>query len=238
MPLTNRTADVLTIAREEFVVFDDFLSYNDGDLWTKLAGDTNATVAHEGDGSRSRLRLYTGDSVKNNECAVATTNEQFKFVANKEIVAEGKIQYAEVATDDAKVAFGFGDAIGANLITDAGAVAVTDGMLIWKNTDATVWVFHTEINGTSTATTSTTTAGGTSAQTLRIVAKPISSTVFECRPYVDGVQLKDTNGVPIMHTVTLGTATDMDFGVYLKSGSGTSGIETLYVDYLYAAQQK
>lgn len=238
MPLTNRVPDTLVNVREKFEICDDFLYYSDTDLWTKLAADTNATVAHEGDGSRSRVKLFTGDAIKNNEAAFATTVEQFKFIANKEIVIEAKIQFAESATDDAKVAVGMGDAIGANLITDAGAVAVTDGLLLWKNTDETQWRFHTEINGTSTQTLSTTTAGGSSAQTLRIVCKPRSSTVFECRPYVDGVHLVDSNNVPIMHTVTLGTATDMDFGAYVKSGSGTSGQETLYVDYLYASQQK
>lgn len=230
-----RIPDELHCAREQFALFDDFNSYNDADLWTKLSSDTNSAVAHEGPG-RSRLKLITGDSVLNNECCVATTNELFKFVGNKALIGEGLIQYAEVATDDAKVAFGFADAIGANTITDAGAVAAVDAMLLWKTTDGTKWIFHTEINGTSTATTSATTAGGTSAQTLRIEAIPRSATEFECRPFVDGAQLKDANGNPIMHVVTLGTATDMDFGVYVKSGSGTSGIETVYVDYLYAAQ--
>lgn len=224
-------------AREQYAVFDDFDYYVNADRWTVLASDTNATAAHEGSVGKTRVKLFTGDAILNNEAAIATTNEVFKFIANKAIVCEGLIEYAESATDDAKVAFGMADAIGANLITDAGtAVTATDALLIYKTTDSTVWKFHTEINGTSTTTTSATTAGGTSAQTLRIEAVPRSSSVFECRPYVDGVQLKDANGVPIMHTVTLGTATDMDFGAYVKSGSGTSGQETLYVDYLYAAQ--
>jgi hypothetical protein len=222
-------------AREQFELFDHFTAYNDADLWTKLASDTNATVAHEGPG-RSRVAIFTGDAVKNNEACFATTHELFKYVANKAIVGEGKIQYAESATDDAKVAFGFADAIAANSITDAGAIAATDAAIIWKTEDSTVWRFHTEINGTSTASVSTTTAGGSSAQVLRIEALPVSATVYEVRPFCDGVQLKDSNGLPIMHRVTLGTATDMDFGVYVKAGAGTSGQETVYVDYLYAAQ--
>lgn len=223
-------------SRDEFSLFDDFNYYADTDLWTKLAADTNATVAHEGPG-RSRLKLFTGDAIKNNECAVATTNELFKFVAGKSIVGEGLINYAESNTDDACVAFGFADAIGANWITDAGAaVTATDAVMLYKTDGSEVWKFHTEINGTATDSTSTADCTTTSDQLLRIECTPISSTVYECRPFVDGVQLKDSNGVAIMHRVTLGTATDMDFGVYIKSGSGTSGQETLYVDYLYAAQ--
>lgn len=222
--------------REEWSIFDDFAYYVDADLWTKLASDTNATVAHEGDSGKTRLKLFTGDAVLNNEAAVRTTNEIFKFTANKAMVAEALIEFAESATDDAKVAFGFGDVIAANWITDAGAITATDAAVIWKTTDSTVWRFHTEINGSSTASVSTTTAGGSSPQTLRIEIVPRSATVFEARPYVDGVQLKDANNIPIKHDITLGTATDMEVGAYVKAGSGTSGQETLYVDYIYAAQ--
>lgn len=233
-------------SRDEYFLFDDFLSYNDADLWTKLAADTVATVAHEGSVGKSRLKLAV-TTTDNNEAAVATTNELFKFIANKSIVGEGLIEYAEGATNVANVAFGFADAIGANLITDDGAgVTATDACLIYKVDGGTTWRFHTELgtlankagDGSSGApaaeTISDTTAGGTTAQTLRIEIVPRSSTVFEARPYVNGVQLKTASGIPIVHALALGTATDMDFGAYLKMGSSTS--ETLYVDYLYAAQ--
>lgn len=228
-PLTAR------FSREEFSLFDDFTYYTDADLWTKLAADVtpSATVAHEGPG-RSRVVITTG-ALDNHEAGLFTTNELFKFLANKSIVGEGLIQYTEAATDDANVAFGFADAMGANLITDNGAgITATDGVLIYKTDGSTVWKFHTEINGAELDSTSTTTAGGAAAQQLRIDVLPRSATEFECRPFVDGVQLKDANGKPIMHVVTLGTATDMDFGVYAKSG-GASG-EVVNVDYLYAAQ--
>ena len=239
---------VLGNAREQYELFDEFWNYNDGDLWTKLASDTNATVAHEGSSGASRVKLYTGDAIKNNECCFATTNEQFKFVANKPIEIEALIQYAESATDDAKVAWGIADAIGANFITDAGAITANDAAVIWKAEDSTVWRFHTECNGVqnkqypggSTAadasTVSTTTAGGSSAQRLSISVTPVSSTVMRLVPKVDGVQLKDSNGVPITHHIAIASATEMDFGAYVKSGSNTSGQETLYVEYMYGAQ--
>lgn len=232
------TSELLKNSREQFELFDEFFAYNDGDLWTKLAADTNATVAHEGSVGKTRVKLFTGDAIKNNEAAFATTNECFKFIAGKPIMIEAELEFAESATDDAKVAWGLADAIGANFITDAGAVTATDAVMLWKNEDTTTWRFHTEINGSSTSTLSATTAGGSSPQRLRIECMPVSSTVFECRPFVDGVQLKDANGVPIMHRVTLGTATDMDFGAYVKSGAGTSGQETLYVGSMYGAQAK
>lgn len=223
-------------SRDEFVVFDDFDYYVSGERWTSLAADTNTVVAHEGPG-RGRVSVSTGpDNVNNDEAAVATTNELFKFIANKAIVAEGLVQFAEAATNAANVAFGFADAFGANLIADnGGAVGINDsGALIFKRDGETVWSFQTEIGGTAVTTQSTTTAGGSAAQTLRIEITPVSSSVFEARPFVDGVQLVDTNGNPIMHRITLGTSTDMDFGLYVKCGSSLT--QVVYADYLYASQ--
>lgn len=245
--LIHRLPD-LGNAREQFEVFDEFWNYNDGDLWTKLASDTNATVAHEGSSGATRVKLYTGDAIKNNEACFATTNEIFKYVANRGIELEGLVQFAESATDDAKVAWGIADAIGANLVTDAGAITANDAALIWKTEDSTVWRFHTECNGVqnkkypggSTAadasTISTTTAGGSAAQRLSISITPVSATIMRLVPKVDGVALVDSNNVPIVHHIAIASATEMDFGAYVKSGSGTSGQETLYVDYMYGAQ--
>ncbi len=240
---------ILGNCREQYELFDEFWNYNDGDLWTKLAADTNATVAHEGSSGATRVKLLTGDSIKNNECCFATTNEQFKFVANKPIEIEGMIQYAEVATDDAKVAWGIADAIGANFVPDVGAtITANDAAVIWKDTDETKWRFHTACNSVknkkypggsgadAASTLSTTTAGGTSAQRLSISVTPVSSTVMRLVPKVDGVQLVDSNNVPIVHHIAIASATEMDFGAYVKSGSGTSGIETLYVEYMYGSQ--
>ncbi len=241
----------VTSAREQFELFDEFWNYNDGDLWTKLSADTNATVAHEGSSGATSVKLFTGDSIKNNEACFATTNEQFKYVANKPIEIATMVQFAESATDDAKVAWGIADAIGANFVPDAGGdITANDAAVIWKDTDATVWRFHTECNnvknkkypggsGASDASTiSTTTAGGAAAQRLSISVTPVSSTVMRLVPKVDGVQLVDSNNVPICHHIAIASATEMDYGAYVKSGSGTSGVETLYVEYMYGAQAR
>lgn len=231
-------------SRDEFSFFDEFNYYVDADLWTKLV-ETGTTVAHEGPG-RSRLKIEA-TTTDNNEAGVFTTNELFKFVADKAIVAEARIEYAEAATDDANVAFGFADAAGANLVTDNGAgITATDALLIYKVDGGTKWKAHSEINGAANRgghgsssaptalTQSETTAGGTAAQTLRMEAIPVSGTVYEVRYYVDGVALKDANGIIIQHGIELGTATDMDLGVYLKTGGAQT--ETVFVDYIYAAQ--
>lgn len=228
-----RIPDRLTVVRDQFEVFDDFDWYVITHLWTDLQADAASTVGHEGPG-RSRLKLLS--SVDNEEAAVSTVNELFKFIADKSLYCEGLIQQTKPNTDDGSMAFGFGDAIGADFITDDGtAMGINDsGAVIYTLKNESVWRFQTEIGGVAVTTTSTTSSVSSTGQTLAIDITPRSSTVFVARPFVDGVQLRDANGVPISHDITLGTSTDMDFGVYQKGHHADDYI--VYVDYLYAAQ--
>jgi hypothetical protein len=218
--------------RDAYVLFDDFNEFVTADVWTSAVAGTG-TVAHDGSVGRSHMELF--NTAANDAAVLATTHEMFKFIASKAMYCEGRIIFTDVDTDDGMVAFGWADALAATTLADTtGAVTATDAALIYKLPDTTVWAFHTEINGSATATTSGTTAGGTAHQQLAIDIIPRSSTVFEARPFVDGVQLKDSSGNKIMHTITLGTATDLDFGVMTKSNDAADF--SLFVDYLYAAQ--
>lgn len=236
-----RIPDVLSIGRDQYGVFDDFVSFTDTQLWTVANVGAGTTLAHEGSVGRSTLKFFT-TTAANDSAILATTNEIFKFKANKAIFAESRIIFTDVNTDDGFVGFGFADAIAATTMADTtGAITATDACLIYKLPNTTVWAFHTEINGSVTGlgsatigSVSDTTAGGASFQTLRIEIVPRSSTVFEARPYVDGVQLKTSAGTPIMHTITLGTATDLDFGLIHKTGHTDDF--TMYCDYIFAAQ--
>lgn len=233
-----RTPSILADAREQSWVFDHFNEYTDAQLWTKAVAGTG-TVTHEGDAGRSCMKLFC--TAANDAAVLPTTNELFKFIANKPMVFETRVIFTDVNTDDGHVFFGCANALAATTMADStGAITATDAIGIYKLPDTTVWAFHTEINtsitGLGSATTgsvSDTTAGGSAFQVLRIEVVPRSSTVFECRPYVDGVQLKTSTGTPIMHTVTLGTATDMDFGVMTKSNHANDF--NFYCDYLYGA---
>ena len=220
-----------------FELFDEFNYYTDTDVWTRSA-ESNMTGAHEGDGSRSRLKLY-GVTTDNNQVTVATTNEIFLFSAAKPMHTAALVQYAEANTSAVNFAFGWADAMGNDLIADSGgAVGIAnEGALIYKRDGETVWSFCTEMDQVNSASESTTTAGGSSAQLLEIGISWLTATVFQARPFVDGVQLIDsTSGDPICHNVTLGTATDMDLGFFLKLGSSTA--ETVYIDWVWAAQAR
>ncbi len=167
-----------------------------------------------------------------NDEAYIETRELVKFAAGKPFIFEALVQYAEANTDDANVVVGVVDAPGANTLADnGGGAAINDsGALIYKVDGGTVWRFKTNLGGgTATDSVSQTTAGGAAYQTLRIEARDVNATDIELVPFVDGVQLKDSNDKPIKHTVTLGTATEMALVAGAKAGGANA--ETLLIDY-------
>jgi hypothetical protein len=183
-------------------------------------------------------RLFT-DTTDNNEVAVRSTTEPFLFGTNRKIYGRFKIQYTENDTNKANVLVGFQNAIAANSITDNGGAVRTTGsnLVIYKLDGGTVWRCQSMCNGTATDSISTTTAGGAAAQVLEIEAEDWDGVSMKVTFKVDGVYLKDSLGNIIRHTVAIASATEMNVGVYVKTGGGAGG-ETVDVDYIYAAQRR
>lgn len=235
----------LEIKRRTHFLFEDFDTYVDTHLWTKLAADAGSSVANS-DGTNGILTLTTG-ATDNNECAVATTRKDWKVAANKPIVFEARINYAEAATNAANVAVGLASVIGsANFLVDngAGPAASFSGFAIYKVDGETVWRCVSSNGTTQTITKSTTTAGGTNDQILTIFVNPVSSTVAEVtfhiwspssgisQPLYDSAQTNRNQ--PIKHQYTYTSMAAMQAGAYVKDGSGTG--EVLSVDSIYVAQ--
>lgn len=229
---------VLQKARLDYELFDDFFWYISPHMWTSLAADANSSVAIDADDPGGVVVINTGDSVDNNEAALPTTNELVVWAADKPWYAEARIQYSEINTSAANVAFGFADAMGANLITDDGAgVGInSSGALIYKLDGGTVWRANTENNSVTTDTVSTSTAGGSSYQRLGIESIPVDGTNHEVTFFLDGRPLRDSNNRAIKHTVAYASATDMDFGVYAKAGAANA--LTVKVDYVYFCRRR
>lgn len=226
------------LEREMFGFFDDFLWYLSPHMWTSLTED-NSTVAIDADDPRGVLNIQcTTDD--NEEAAAFTTNEMFIFATDRPLYACGRMQWTEVNTDDANVAFGFADAAGANLLSDNGGGdnINSSGALIFKVDGETRWRVACENNATIIETeTNLTSAGAGTNQLLEIFVNPVDGTYVEITYFVDGVQLSDyTNNLPILHRLAYASATDMDFGAYLKTGAGQT--ELLKVDYLGAYQKR
>jgi hypothetical protein len=233
--------------RDTVVLFDDFLAYTTAyGNFSSLAADTNSTVAADADGVGGILEIKTGDASDNNEAGVLSTNEIFLPAPGKPMCFETRIQFTDT-NNAVNVAAGFADVFGAaNTVVDNGAsiVATFYGAMIYKLDGGTVWRCATSagaISSTGTDTISTTTAGGSSYQTLRIDVSPISGlyNASEVTFFVDGVQLRDTNNQPIVHTLTHAAAGtgDGNCGAYIKAGEATANM-TLSVDYIYCAQKR
>lgn len=209
---------------------DHFTEFTDAQRWTVAVAGTG-TAAHEGSAGKSRLKLF--NTAANDAAVIATTHEIFKFVAGSSMFCEGMINGTDVDTDDGMFAFGWADALAATTMADTtGAITATDAALIYKAPDSRVFAFHTEIGGVSSVSVSTTTALTGVNQILSIDIQPQGngSSVLIAIPKVDGKQLRTSAGTPISHTITLGTATDLDFGAMIKSNDAAD--YTVYVEYL------
>lgn len=221
--------------RRMFGIFDDFAWYISPHMWTSLTED-NSTVAIDADGECGIVQLTVGTD-NNEEAGLFTTNELFILAADQPLYGMALIQYTETNTDDANVAFGFADAMAADLLSDDGGGdnIPNTGALIFKVDGGTVWRAACENNGTINESASNTTAGGTSYQLLEIFGIPVDATYFEFTYFVNNNQLTDsTTGQPICHRLAYASATQMDFGVYAKTGAAQT--ETVNVDLAGAWQ--
>lgn len=221
--------------KDTFGIFSDFYNFATGtDGWTSLVVDGGTSVAVN-DAVGGRVTLTTG-ATDNNEASLRSTTEIFLVAAGKPLFCEGRIQYTEANTDDANVFFGFMSALAANSLIDDGGGPRASGSIagIYKLDGGTVWRCVTRDNDGEEVTASVTTAGGASFQTLRVEIVDSRSAYATVAFYVDDTTLKDSNGKDITHTFTVASATEMNFGLYVKAGSANS--ETPIADYLGAWQ--
>lgn len=223
--------------RRQAEVCDDFHWFISPHLWTALAADTGTSVDPTISSAVGGQLYHFTAATNNNEAATKTTNEVFQILNDRPILGEARIKFVEANTDDANVAFGFADAFGADLLVNDGAGPKTSfsGALIYKVDGGTAWKCVSSVGSTQTISTSTSTAGGSDWQVLKIEIQPVSSTIAEAAFFVDGKQLIDSStNRPIKHTMTYTNAVAMAVGAYVKAGG--SNAEILVVDYINAVQ--
>lgn len=231
--------------RECFGFLDDFMApVVSADLWTPLTADSSSAatlcLVLTGTGAKGGILSITQDATDNDEIYWATTNKLFKFVAEKPIVFETRIQWAELATSANNIMVGLISTAGANTLIDdgGGPVASASMAVIYKVDGGTVWRCRSQIGAAvgQTDTISGSTAGGTAYQTLRIECIPYSSTKVRIDYFLDGVQLLDVNGKPISHDLTYTNAVEML--AFVGSKTGGANAEVLLVDYVAGYQQR
>lgn len=229
---------ILIRQRQQLTIDDDFDWYISPHRWTSLAADTNSAVS-VGDARGGILTVSTGDATDNNEAAIRSTNEVALFAADAPIFFESQIKFTDQASNTGNVAVGMADAAGANLLGDDGAGDAINGSgaLIFKVDGETVWRCACECNGTVVETQSTTTAGGSAYQRLAIKVLAVDATYVEVSYFCDGIHLKDSNGVPIVHRLAYASATEMRLvPLYMKSGAAAAFTGTC--DRVYFAQRR
>lgn len=225
-------------ARNTFGHFEDFQEFTSGDLFTDTSADSGAAVANV-DAAGGQVTLTTGGT-DNNECYLLGTKELFLFAADKPLRFDARVKFTEANTDDANVAIGLMDAVGADSILDngGGPKASFSGAVFYKIDGETNWNVRTSIGTTKTTTALTAaysldkllkSSGGGTWQEFRIEFLPISSTEGEVTYYIDGILVAK-------HVFTFTSATEMKDFVGNKAGDTNS--EVCYVDYISCFQTR
>lgn len=231
--------------RRQFGFFDDFVSYVNGDLWTRLISDVSggASVATTNpDAAGGVLKLNTGDSTDNDEVYVWSLAELFLFADDKPGMFEARVKFTEANTDDANILVGLMDAVAANALLDdgGGPAASYSGAVFHKVDGGTKWLVETSIGSSQTTSTTDVTAGGGVYMTLRCEWRTVQNSVAEVVFSIDdgagsGMrQCRDSSNRPIKHTLTHTSATEMALVLGVKNGGANP--EALFVDYAGAWQ--
>lgn len=228
--------------KRTFGFFDDFESYVTGDRWTPLTADSSSAstlvLCKTTTGGKGGILSITQDATDNDEIYFGTTQNLFKFVADKPAIFEIRLQYAELNTNANNVMVGFLSTKAANSIIDdgAGPVASATMAVIYKVDGGTVWRCRSQVGAAvgQTDTVSQHTAGGSAYQTLTVEYKPYSSTNAHIIYSLDGQPMLDANGRAIVHDLVIANAVECVAFFGCKTGSATA--EVLLVDYCAAYQ--
>lgn len=220
--------------KQQYELFDDFFSDQSDLSWVDTITDSGTALVNDAVNGVMVLTPSDGTVADNDEVYLASANELFLYAADKPFVGRCRLKFVETTSGVYNAFFGFASAIGANTLVDDGGGMRASGSVaaIYKVDGETVWRCVTRNNGVATVSQSTTTAGGASYQELEIEVVYLNSTQVQVVFRVDGVALKDaTTGLPIVHTVTVASATEMQIGAGAKLGAATNN-DTLSIDYI------
>ena len=226
--------------KSQVEIFDDFTWFVTAHNWTSVLTDSGTATV--GDAARGILAIACSDGTvaDNDEGYVKTTAECFLFANDCPILFETRIQYTEANTDDANVAVGLSNAVAANTIVDNGAGLKTSGdmLCIFKVDGGTVWKTMYSKGNTQVVNTTTSTAGGSAYQTLRIEWRPVTSTFAEAHFFLDTQPLIDATSLkPIVYRFDY-SSSPTEMNAFVGAKNGDTNMETLNVDYICAVQRR
>jgi hypothetical protein len=223
--------------RQQFDLHEDFCGTLDTNKWTATLTDTGTATVVDAVNGILPITPSDGTVADNDEAYVTTKIELFLFAANNPFVGGARVKYTETAAGIYNCFVGFGNAMVADTLVDNGGGMRASGSLaaIYKVDGGTNWKCTTRNNGVVTDSTSSLDARSGSYQNLEIEVLPFSNTQVKVVFRVDGVALKDSvTGLDIVHTVTVASATEMQFGFGAKLGAITNN-DVLNVDAAWYA---
>ena len=230
---TPVSVDSLPLCFREENDFSHYVTLHGG---ATVASDSGTVAA--GDGANGILVITPSDGTvaDNDESYFKGANETFLMANNRTICFLARAQYAEANTDDANIILGLLNAVVANHLLDdgGGPVATFSGFCFYKVDGATVWSVRSSLGTTKTTTVTNITAGGAAYHTFEIQFTALTATVGEVVFLYDGQICRDANNLPIKHSITYTSATEMQVCLGVKNGG--ANLEVLNVDY-YAAWQ-
>lgn len=221
---------------------EDFDHFVTADRWTVTASDAGGVAVSDAAGGIATVSPSDGTIADNDETYLHTTTELFKFVAEKPIIIEADLKFAQAGTNQANIMFGLMDGIAANALVDngagpkasyAGAVFfAVDGDTTWRveNSDGATQK-TTELDADGAYDGVAKTAASTAYQTLRIEVWPKSSTKMDITFWIDG------HLVAKHVDQTYANATEMAVVFGAKNGDADDH-EILYVDRVTAFQRR
>lgn len=229
------------LRQDDFV--DHFNALDVTSVWTDTSGDTGADPSLVVDGSASAVSITTG-STQNNE-AYLSSKRHWDLAADKPLLFEGRLQYAEADTDKAAISFGLMSGWAANHLVDTTGALVSSfsGFVFHKLSGDTVWRVTSSVGTTRYGNNETSqTAGGSGFMSFRIEVRIVSSTEAQIVFLMDSAggtnftPLRDSSSnKPIVHTLTYTSFAAAAAGLGLKA-TGSTGTETAVLDYVRVSQ--
>lgn len=223
--------------------FDHFTELDVTNRWTDTSGDSGAAPSLLVAGV-SAVALTAGTTANNEICL--SSKQFWDIVANRPLLWEARLQYAEAATSAAAMLVGlFSAPTSADRLVDTtGALASSfSGIYFYKPTGSTLWNVGSSVGSTRYGAHATTIATtGSSYASFRIEARPISSTEAELVYLIDtegGTNFQvcrdNSSKLPIKDILTYTSFAPASCAFYLKNIAGTTE-EILNVDSVRVSQ--
>jgi hypothetical protein len=222
--------------------FDDFVSPPIDDTTEILTGwaqsaDAGAT-AKTGpvDGLGGWIQVAC-DGDDNDEAYISSLCEAFIFNTTKEVMFEAKVKHTAGSTDGkSSFLLGLSDEVGANSVVDGGTLMASfDGALFFKGEDDSYVTFNTS-NAASQSSNNAVAWSDGSTHRLGFLYLPNDGTTAKLCPTVDGAQVLDSNGDPVVHSLTISGLEEMHILLGVKTHEAAE--QQLLADWVEVVQER